>query len=426
MNCWTTIRKVFLFGMILLAICFLQSCGLKFDFGNLQTPSAKSGGHIVFIQETSPGVKRVYLQKMAGITPLGNAYDITDPVYVTSNTVRYPKLSRDGSLLYYVAKDNGTSPIDGSEIDNLIVANRDGSFIYMHGATIANSFPCVSLSYPELIWFNTDDTSSGYVSYRIDARCVTQNGMEHGVSWTVWNVATDGSKQVDSISTQPAIYGPQLVEVTNVDKTSQSPNSVDPDKKFGVYYSNDGDMFWHMVAQPYSPDNCSTSSWLDFNGKMTGPVYVSSSDYLAAGHPAGLIPIPTPLKKAYAPSISASGVYLLFNSEAFTSDVNRNEELFAIRLKSAPCYWFQFEPLSLNARHEPSIIQLTNGPGNEYANFTANPTLPTHAYIMWRHNDPTNGGQSTLYIAPDINSPPVRLHPSQSLNEFEADWFYVP
>lgn len=399
-------------------------------------PNSVSGsneGLIAFIRETSPGLKELYLQEIEGVTPTGPAFNITDRDYVSSQEVRYPKFvpdHEDRAFVYYVAKKNRF--LYGDFFDEIILSAK-GKVIARHHNTNFLGTPCKDLAYPQMIWYNgTNDNlplNQRTVTYRLDAFCGDTGTM---LSWEVVDLLVNAPQPQSFMPVvTPKQYESRPVEIATYPK-GIGISFINDMHGFSVAVSNNGNLSWDntRAAQVNGPTICDINDIESVQGNHTGNFYVAANQAAEAGH-GNIIPFPTPITKAYAPSVTMDRKYLIFNSEAFANDPNRGEELFLIDTKFPECYNYalipqQNSPGGIGPRFVSTITQLTNEPGNEYGSFAVNAhsNLGKYPYAMWRHEDPQNNQNSTLYVTSDIGTQPVRLHPNETRNEFEAAWIY--
>lgn len=392
-------------------------------------PPLPTGGYIAYVKKDNTDKAELYRQDMTGITRVGTPHKLSGVNDKLHNDIRYVNMTPDGKFLFFTERDSDpNTPIN----DTIKMTNASGEVIWS-----SYDAGCDSLQYPELLTYRYDDILEE-VSFQIFAYC---GDAQFGIGITA-----------SKIPNNPVIFA------------SRQPDewlSYDPNIQNGYQYLSPpaGGAEWAAIPQEFSPNSALmntlqvpyvyTGENLNFdfthnnagvgnpgtakcNGANTSPFAVKSAFKEQAGTPNNqLSPLNAyPVKKAFAPSISANGEYVMFNSEVYTDDSARNEELFAITLPADWCDGYRIVthtpppggvPRLPTISYRSDLLELNSSSGNEYGAFAANTGT---AYIMHRHNDPNNFGRSTLYIAPNISAPPIRLNPTSNADEQEGAWFF--
>ena len=390
-------------------------------------PPLPTGGYIAYVKKDHTNKTELYRQDMVGTTVDGSPHKLSGVNLMLNNDIRYVNMTPDGKFLYFTERDS--DPLESIN-DTIKMTNASGEVIWS-----SSHAGCDILNYPKLLTYGYDEILNE-VSFQLFAYC---DGVGMGIT-------------ASKIPNNPVIFAAS---------SSYAWQSYDPNIQNGYSYLSPpaGGLEWAAVPEEFSANSAlmdtlnvpyiHTGEDLNFNitqnnislsnqpvtkcnGNNTSPIVVKDEFKVDAGHPANGISLyfAYTLKKAFAPSISANGEYVMFNSEVHEDDPSRNEELFAVTLPADWCQGYQIvsqtpppggaAPLPTIPYHSDMLL-LNSSSGNEYGAFAANTGT---AYIMHRHNDPDNGGRTSLYIAPDINTPAVRLHPNATENEQEGAWFY--
>lgn len=385
-------------------------------------PPPPSAGFIVFLREEN-GRMKLYRRDMNGMT-LGDEHLLQDDdKYFNNEDIRYPKITPDGRFVYYTERK---SIAVGAEHDEFVVANNQGQRIWSSGMTTASCDG--DLNYPEMLSYSFDN-SNNKASFQIVGMCAGSGGWSE-VGVTAKDIIND-----------PAFYDSAIY--------------LNPSAAWQSAPGNGFEFFGHQGEQAINPKPLDSSpDWvLTFGGsdqlhfqyihqkRFVGathpcdnprPIYADHSSRLDAGTPSNML---SPyngyaIKKAFAPSISSDGAYLMFNSEAHKTEP-QGEELMYIDLSTDPCTEYKIVtppppqpgkfPKTQYVPYTSEIKSLGSGPGNEYGSFAVN---QGHGYVMWRNDDPSAGGRTTLYYAQNLTDIPTRLHPGATVSETEASWFF--
>jgi len=409
-------------AFMLISTLALVSCGIT-------PPPLPTGGYIAYIKKDTSGKGELYRQDMIGMTTDGTPHKLSGVNGLLTNDIRYVNMTPDGKFLYFTERD---SDINATSNDTIKVSNASGEVIWASYDT-----GCESLNYPELLSYRYDD-SLDEVSFQLFAYCDGTGGIgitaskinDNPVNFLVpphhkW-LSSDPNIQNGYEYLSPPVGGAEWAAIPQ--EFSANPSLMSTLKVPYIYTSENLNFdFTHNNA---SIGNIPTAKC---NGANMSSIVVKDEFKEDAGNPTnGISPLfAYPIKKAFAPSISAGGEYVMFNSEVYDTNSNRNEELFAVTLPQDWCQGYEIvsppPPSSGQAVPLPSIpfhsdlMVLNSSSGNEYGSFAANTGT---AYIMHRHNDPNNGGKTSLYIADKIDGLAVRLHPNATQDEQEGAWFF--
>jgi len=372
-----------------------------------------------------------------------------------NGNIRYPKITPDGAFIYFI--EQGISVGGSGPGDRVVMTNPHGQIIW---ATEPNDLGRVR--YPQLIAYKHEPNLE-IVSFLIAVSShgvgLSSVGWEDRLAWGYTNQdqSTDPADFINDPNawlapTSPDNYNGKHQTLLNhyttefaavpQDFVKEKHGGQHPTKYYDLYSADEGELSWNVADKfggsqvPINPWKCPSSQdvfpfWnsrtLSSGNSPRSLLYVRMQDRFKVGW-TGTDPVLHPLKTktAYSPSISSDGKYLMWNSDTHKGDPLRDEEMMYSELPppgTHPCnaYKVGSNPFIQGSVFKNKVEYLTNAPGDEYARFAVN---TGYYFVMHRGNDPDNAGMNTLYISQDLQSTPVRLHPSENHGEKEADWFY--
>ena len=378
------------------------------------TPPAPNAGFIVYVSNGA-----LYRQDMNEMVKDGAPHAL-------NIGGRYPSITPDGKFIYFSRRRSF------QDEDEFVIADNQGRIVWSSRLSGCGSLGG-DMNYPRMISYDYDPNTDK-LSAQLLGACTFPSGFK--VGFNVLNISANPlvysnspdawinahplngsagyfSGGVENAANAKTFFGSSFVKVI----------STGPALQYSYQYQGNINFGGGIPAGPCSPAGVISR----------GDIYVGRSSREHAGHTNGISPIGAyKVLNAFAPSISADEKWVLFNSDTYKQDLNRGEELMAVSLPADLCNSYEIvrPPGPVGPNYATRLPYMTNlgtikvlnsGVGDEYAQFATN---TGHAYVMHRHNDPEAGANSALYIAPDLDTPAIRLNPNTNVNQSEGTWFY--